>query len=203
MITEHVQTEIKPVVNKTQALVWLRQMLLIRRFEERAEMLYQKGNKIGGFFHQYSGQEPVAVGSIGVLREDDYVITAYRDHGHALARGMTAKAGMAELLGKVTGCSQGQGRLDALLRRGEGLPGRPRHRRQPHPPGRRRGLRRQVSRRGPGLHLLHGRRRDQPGVGPRGVQHGRPVEAAGDLRRREQHVRRWAPRWRGRRPCST
>ena len=87
-----VQTEAKPIVNRTQALVWLRQMMLIRRFEERAEMLYQKGNKIGGFFHQYSGQEPVAVGSIGVLRENDYVITAYRDHGHALARGMSAKA---------------------------------------------------------------------------------------------------------------
>ena len=72
-------------------------------------MLYQKGNKIGGFFHQYSGQEPVAVGSIGVLREDDYVITAYRDHGHALARGMSAKAAMAELLGKATGCSKGKG----------------------------------------------------------------------------------------------
>ena len=67
-----VQTEAKPIVNRTQALVWLRQMMLIRRFEERAEMLYQKGNKIGGFFHHYSGQEPVAVGSIGVLREDDY-----------------------------------------------------------------------------------------------------------------------------------
>ncbi len=103
------QTEAKPVVNRTQALVWLRQMMLIRRFEERAEMLYQKGNKIGGFFHQYSGQEPVAVGSIGVLREDDYLITAYRDHGHALARGMSARAGMAELLGKVTGCSRGKG----------------------------------------------------------------------------------------------
>ena len=72
-------------------------------------MMYQKGNKIGGFFHQYSGQEPVAVGSIGVLRENDYVITAYRDHGHALARGMSAKAAMAELLGKATGCSKGKG----------------------------------------------------------------------------------------------
>ena len=109
MIMEQVQTEAKPIVNRTQALVWLRQMMLIRRFEERAEMLYQKGNKIGGFFHQYSGQEPVAVGSIGVLREDDYVITAYRDHGHALARGMTARAAMAELLGKATGCSKGKG----------------------------------------------------------------------------------------------
>ncbi len=103
------RTEAKPIVNRTQALVWLRQMMLIRRFEERAEMLYQKGNKIGGFFHQYSGQEPVAVGSIGVLQENDYIITAYRDHGHALARGMTAKAGMAELLGKATGCSKGKG----------------------------------------------------------------------------------------------
>jgi pyruvate dehydrogenase E1 component alpha subunit len=104
-----VETEAKPIVNRTQALVWLRQMMLIRRFEERAEMMYQKGNKIGGFFHQYSGQEPVAVGSIGVLRENDYIVTAYRDHGHALARGMSARAAMAELLGKVTGCSKGKG----------------------------------------------------------------------------------------------
>jgi pyruvate dehydrogenase E1 component alpha subunit len=103
-----VKTEAKPVVTRNQALGWLRQMMLIRRFEERAEMMYQK-QKIGGFFHQYSGQEPVAVGSIGVLREDDYVITAYRDHGHALARGMEAKAAMAELLGKSTGCSKGKG----------------------------------------------------------------------------------------------
>src|SRR5208282_283451 len=103
------QTEAKPVVNRTQALVWLRQMMLIRRFEERAEMMYQKGDKIGGFFHQYSGQEPVAVGSIGVVRENDYIITAYRDHGHALARGTSAKAAMAELLGKATGCSKGKG----------------------------------------------------------------------------------------------
>ncbi|WP_406693419.1 pyruvate dehydrogenase (acetyl-transferring) E1 component subunit alpha [Singulisphaera sp. Ch08] len=102
------QTETKPVVSRNQALGWLRQMMTIRRFEERAEMMYQR-QKIGGFFHQYSGQEPVAVGSIGVLREDDYIITAYRDHGHALARGMTANAAMAELLGKATGCSRGKG----------------------------------------------------------------------------------------------
>lgn len=95
-------------VSPDQALTWLRQMLLIRRFEERAEMMYQK-KKIAGFFHQYSGQEPVAVGSIGALRDEDYVITAYRDHGHALARGMTARAGMAELLGKIDGCSRGKG----------------------------------------------------------------------------------------------
>ena len=104
-----VETASEPIVSREQALDWLRQMILIRRFEERAEMMYQKGNKIGGFFHQYSGQEPVAVGSIGALRDTDYVITAYRDHGHALARGMSAKAAMAELLGKVTGCSKGKG----------------------------------------------------------------------------------------------
>jgi pyruvate dehydrogenase E1 component alpha subunit len=102
------QTEVKPAVNKSQALTWLRQMLLIRRFEERSAMLYQN-QKIGGFCHLYSGQEPVAVGSIGALREDDYVITAYRDHGHALARGMDPKAAMAEQLGKAAGCSKGKG----------------------------------------------------------------------------------------------
>ena len=82
-----VQAESKPVVTRNQALGWLRQMMLIRRFEERSAMLYQN-QKIGGFCHLYSGQESVAVGSIGALRDDDYVITAYRDHGHALARGM-------------------------------------------------------------------------------------------------------------------
>ena len=102
------QTDVKPQVTRNQALGWLRQMLLIRRFEERAAMLYQN-QLIGGFCHLYSGQEPTAVGSIGVLREDDYVITAYRDHGHALARGMEARIAMAELLGKSAGCSKGKG----------------------------------------------------------------------------------------------
>jgi pyruvate dehydrogenase E1 component alpha subunit len=104
----HAETDAKPITTRHQALGWLRQMLLIRRFEERSAMLYQQG-KIGGFCHLYSGQEAVAVGSIGVLREDDYVITAYRDHGHALARGMDPKAGMAEMLGKAAGCSKGKG----------------------------------------------------------------------------------------------
>jgi pyruvate dehydrogenase E1 component alpha subunit len=102
------QTEMKPPVTRNQAVGWLRQMLLIRRFEERSAMLYQN-QKIGGFCHLYSGQEAVAVGSIGVLREDDYVITAYRDHGHALARGMDPKQGMAEMMGKLPGCSRGKG----------------------------------------------------------------------------------------------
>jgi pyruvate dehydrogenase E1 component alpha subunit len=83
-------------------------MHLIRRFEERAAFLYQN-QKIGGFCHLYNGQEACAVGSIGMLRDDDYLITAYRDHGHALARGMDPKPAMAELLGKSTGCSGGKG----------------------------------------------------------------------------------------------
>ena len=102
-------TEAKPVVSKDKAIGWLHQMLLIRRFEEQSYKLYQMGGKIGGFCHLYSGQEPVAVGSIGMLREDDFVITAYRDHGHAIARGMGVNEGMAEMLGKYTGCSKGKG----------------------------------------------------------------------------------------------
>ncbi len=97
-----------PIVSQEQALDWLRQMLVIRRFEERSAMLYQN-QKIGGFCHLYSGQEACAVGAINILRDDDYVITAYRDHGHAIARGMDPKAAMAEMLGKSTGCSKGKG----------------------------------------------------------------------------------------------
>ncbi|MEO8448151.1 MAG: pyruvate dehydrogenase (acetyl-transferring) E1 component subunit alpha [Gemmatimonadota bacterium] len=87
---------------------YLRQMLLIRRFEEKAGEAYSLG-KIGGFCHLYIGQEAVAVGALAALRPDDYVISAYREHGHALARGIAARAVMAELLGKATGCSHGKG----------------------------------------------------------------------------------------------
>jgi pyruvate dehydrogenase E1 component alpha subunit len=83
-------------------------MLLIRRFEERASQQYQ-AQKIGGFCHLYIGQEAVVVGAIAAVRPDDYVITAYRDHGHALARGTSPNACMAELFGKETGCSRGLG----------------------------------------------------------------------------------------------
>src|SRR3989440_9444729 len=83
-------------------------MLLIRRFEERASQQYQ-AQKIGGFCHLYIGQEAVVVGAIAATRHDDYLITAYRDHAHALARGTSADACMAELFGKATGCSRGLG----------------------------------------------------------------------------------------------
>lgn len=87
---------------------WLRMMILIRRFEERAGEAYSVG-QIGGFCHLYIGQEAVAVGTLTALNKDDYVISAYREHGQALARGMSARSVMAELFGKATGCSHGKG----------------------------------------------------------------------------------------------
>jgi pyruvate dehydrogenase E1 component alpha subunit len=85
-----------------------RQMFLIRRLEEEAARAYAEG-KIGGFLHLYIGQEAVGVGAIAALKPDDYVVTTYRDHGIAIAKGMSANALMAELWGKKTGCSQGLG----------------------------------------------------------------------------------------------
>ena len=93
---------------KEEALEILTQMLLIRRFEEEAERLYRRG-LVRGFLHTYIGEEAIAVGAIPNLRDDDYVIGHYRDHGHALARGVDPKAAMAELCGKSTGCSGGKG----------------------------------------------------------------------------------------------
>ncbi|MCB9861031.1 MAG: pyruvate dehydrogenase (acetyl-transferring) E1 component subunit alpha [Phycisphaeraceae bacterium] len=89
-------------------LDWLRQMQLIREFETRTMQAYQQA-KIGGFCHIYSGQEACAVGTIGSVSHDDPVITAYRDHGHALARGMTPRACMAEMYGRAAGCAKGKG----------------------------------------------------------------------------------------------
>jgi pyruvate dehydrogenase E1 component alpha subunit len=86
----------------------LRQMLLIRRFEEKAAEAYALG-KIGGFCHLYIGQEAVAVGVSAALEPTDYVISSYREHGQALVRGIPARAVMAELFGKSTGCSGGKG----------------------------------------------------------------------------------------------
>src|SRR4029078_1201324 len=92
-----------------EALIeWYRQMLLIRRFEEKSAEVYSAG-KIGGFCHLYIGQEAVGVGTISAIRKDDYVLASYREHGLALAKGMSARSIMAELYGKATGCSKGKG----------------------------------------------------------------------------------------------
>jgi pyruvate dehydrogenase E1 component alpha subunit len=86
----------------------LEQMLLIRRFEEKAAEMYALG-KIGGFLHLYIGQEAVAVGAISTLRPDDYAIAGYREHGHALAKGADPRRVMAELFGRRDGVSKGKG----------------------------------------------------------------------------------------------
>ena len=87
---------------------WYRLMLLIRRFEEKSAQMYGQ-NKIRGFCHLYIGQEAVVAGMVSAKQKGDKVITAYRDHGHALAMGIPANAVMAELFGRIDGCSKGKG----------------------------------------------------------------------------------------------
>ncbi len=105
-----VKTELRPSesLSAPQLIAMLSRMMLIRRFEERTAQSYQQA-KIGGFCHLYIGQEAVAVGSISALKDNDPIVTAYRDHGHALARGMDPRYAMAEMFGKVTGCAKGKG----------------------------------------------------------------------------------------------
>ena len=100
--------KVRERLEKTQLLEFYRQMVLVRRFEEECGRQYMQGN-IRGFLHLYIGEEAIAVGSISALRPQDYVVTHYRDHGHALARGLDSKAVLAELFGKATGCSGGKG----------------------------------------------------------------------------------------------
>jgi len=95
-------------LSKNQLLGLYRQMHLIREFERECERQYTRGH-IKGFLHVYSGEEAIAVGAISTLEPQDYVVTHYRDHGHALARGVSSKDIMAELFGKATGCSKGRG----------------------------------------------------------------------------------------------
>ncbi|MAY74038.1 MAG: pyruvate dehydrogenase (acetyl-transferring) E1 component subunit alpha [Phycisphaerae bacterium] len=97
-----------PRMSDDQALEALRTMQLIREFESRTMQAYQRA-KIGGFCHIYTGQEACAVGTIMSLEKTDPVVTAYRDHGHALARGMHPSACMAEMFGKLAGCAKGKG----------------------------------------------------------------------------------------------
>ena len=97
-----------PKTNKEELLTYYRDMLLIRRFEEKAGQLYGMG-QIAGFCHLYIGQEAVVVGMRHAMEEGDQMITSYRDHGHMLACGMTARGVMAELTGRIGGYSRGKG----------------------------------------------------------------------------------------------
>lgn len=98
----------KQKFGKDTYLLWYEQMYLMRRFEERAGQLYGM-QKIKGFCHLYIGQEAIMAGAMTTLRKEDPMITAYRDHAHALAKGVSANEVMAELFGKITGCSKGKG----------------------------------------------------------------------------------------------
>ena len=100
--------ELSTKLDKQESADLYETMLLIRRFEEQSSTLYMQG-KIRGFLHLYIGEEAIASGAISVLRNDDYIVTHYRDHGHALARGLDPNGIMAELMGKATGCSGGKG----------------------------------------------------------------------------------------------
>ena len=91
-----------------QLIELLRKMMLIRRFETKSAEMYTK-RKIAGFLHLYNGEEAVAVGAISAVNDDDHLLTHYRDHGHALARGVEPERIMAELFGKATGVSSGKG----------------------------------------------------------------------------------------------
>lgn len=106
--TNYAEEPINKALSSEEKIELLRTMVRIRRFEQTSLKHYQ-GDKIGGFLHLYIGQESVAVGSMSLLGENDHVITAYRDHGHALMAGMSMDECMAELFGKATGCSKGKG----------------------------------------------------------------------------------------------
>ena len=105
---DHAGAEINKSLPAEDKIRLLRDMIRIRRFEMTALKHYNAG-KMGGFLHLYIGQESIAVGTVSLLGDDDHVITAYRDHGHALAVGMSMNECMAELFGKATGCSKGKG----------------------------------------------------------------------------------------------
>jgi len=95
-------------LERDRALEFYRQMVLVRRFEEKCAELYSAG-KIRGFLHLYVGEEAVAVGTLSVLTADDNIVATYREHGHAIVRGTRLGGVMAEMYGKATGCSRGRG----------------------------------------------------------------------------------------------
>lgn len=100
--------KIQDSIDAKKGLLLLYQLLLIRRFEEKAAEMYTK-TKIRGFLHLYIGEEAVAAGVIQALDEDDNVLSTYREHGHAIARGIDPDIIMAEMYGKIEGCSRGRG----------------------------------------------------------------------------------------------
>jgi len=107
-MSDTIETQVRMDVDRTHAIDCLTQMVRIRRLEERCAELYTE-TKIRGFLHLYNGEEAVAVGVVQALGPDDAIVATYREHGHALVRGISARAIMAELYGKQEGCSRGRG----------------------------------------------------------------------------------------------
>ena len=174
--------------DKDELLQFYREMLLIRRFEERAGQLYGLG-LIGGFCHLYIGQEAVAVGLQSAMTVGkDSVITGYRDHGHMLAYGIDPKVIMAELTGREAGISKGKGgsmhmfSVDHGFYGGHGIVG------AQVPLGTGLAFKHKYAEDGGVCLDLSRRRRGQPGPGLRGLQHGQAVGPAGHLRDREQPI---------------
>ena len=106
--------------DKAMYMTWYETMLRIRRFEERTLMMYSK-QKIRGFCHVYIGQEAIAAGMVTAIRPEDAVVTAYRQHGTAISRGLPTNQCMAELYGKSTGVNKGEGWINALLLEGASI----------------------------------------------------------------------------------
>ena len=106
--SHYAQAEVNLQLDADEKIKIMRDMMRIRRFEE-ASLKYYNADKMGGFLHLYIGQESIAVGTVSLCGKNDHIITAYRDHGHALAVGMGMNECMAELFGKATGCSKGKG----------------------------------------------------------------------------------------------
>ena len=106
--SEYAKDPVNASMSKADKIALYTKMARIRHFEQRCIRIYQQG-KIGGFLHLYVGQEAVAAGTISLLGKHDHIITGYRDHGHGLMVGMGMNECMAELTGRVTGCSQGKG----------------------------------------------------------------------------------------------
>jgi pyruvate dehydrogenase E1 component alpha subunit len=107
-MSDTIETQVRIDVDRTHAIDCLRHMVRIRRLEERCAELYTE-TKIRGFLHLYNGEEAVAVGVVQALGPDDAIVATYREHGHALVRGISARSIMAELYGKQEGCSRGRG----------------------------------------------------------------------------------------------
>ena len=176
-------------LGKHELLEAYRKMRTIREFEERLHVDFGRGD-IPGFVHLYAGEEAAGVGIISHLGDGDRIASTHRGHGHCIAKGVDPVAMMKEIYGQQRRLLRGQGRLDAHRRPVQGHDGRQRHPRRRRAAGVRRGAGRQVPQEGRGGDQLRRRRREQPGHLPRKPEPGRGVEPAGDLRRREQRLRR-------------